>query len=111
MAEKMAELPNEIFRKWQHSFEEDNSGINVYRPTDYNFPRARGRAGLEFSPDGTFTEYAIGPADRQQRETGRWSALTPGKVQVSFDKAGRAPRILEIVQSDQNVLKIRAVAA
>lgn len=107
----MPELPNEIFRKWQHSFEEDSGGVNVYRPVNYNFPRARGRAGIEFSPDGTFTEYRIGPADRQQQEPGRWELISPGKVRVSYNQADRSPRILEIVLSDLNVLKIRPLAA
>lgn len=48
----MIELPESIFRKWGHSFEEDSDGVTVYRPSDFSFPRARGRAGIEFKADG-----------------------------------------------------------
>ena len=106
----MPELPKELFRRWQHSFEEDSGGVNVYRPTEYNFPRARGRAGIEFSPDGRFTEYRIGPADRQQPEAGHWSMLASGKLQMTLAKEGHPSRTVEIVESGQGVLKLRSVA-
>ena len=103
----MADLPDEIFRKWQHSFEEDASGVTVYRPTDYNFPRARGRAGIEFARDGKFTEWAIGPGDAQRGMPGRWTVEGPNRVRISFEPGTRAARVLEILQHDANVLRVK----
>lgn len=103
----MPGLPNEIFRKWQHSFEEDAGGVTVYRPVEYNFPRARGRAGIEFGPDGKFTDWMIGPADAQRGTPGQWTAETPGRVRISLPQAQTSSRTLEIVHVDESVLKVR----
>jgi hypothetical protein len=103
----MSGLPNEIFRKWQHSFEEDADDVHVYRPVEYNFPRARGRAGIEFGPDGRFTEWTIGPADAQRGLPGQWRVEAPGRIRISFPQQSRAPRTLEIVHLDRGVLEVR----
>ena len=61
--------------RWTHSFEEDHDGISVYRRDDFAFPPARGRRGVEFRPDGTLVEYAIGRGDAPEaRPAGRWDA-------------------------------------
>jgi hypothetical protein len=58
--------------RWTHSFEEDHDGITVYRRADFTFPPARGRRGVEFRPDGTFTELSPGRADAPEpSSTGR----------------------------------------
>jgi hypothetical protein len=98
-------LPNDIFRMWGHSSEEDTGGILVYRPAEYSFPRARGRAGIEFRPDGTFVDWVIGPADAQRPISGQWHIVGPGQLQISF--RGDAQRILEIVQCDARILVVR----
>jgi hypothetical protein len=103
----MSELPNEIFRRWGHSFEEDEGDVTVYRPAEYEFPRARGRAGIEFRPDGSFIDWTIGPADARQPVSGDWRTEGPGRVRVSFQGESRTPRVLEILQSDADVLKVR----
>jgi hypothetical protein len=100
-------LPNVIFRKWGHSFEEDTGDITVYRPDNYPFPRARGRAGIEFRPDGTFIDWIIGPGDAHRAISGHWRMEGPGRVRVYFDGDVRAPRVLEILQCDAAVLKAR----
>ncbi len=107
MAEYVNALPKEIFRKWGHSFEEDSGDVKVYRPAEYDFPRARGRAAIELRPDGTFVDYVVGAADARRGVMGRWQADGPARVRVSFEGGARPPRILEIVQSDANVLKVR----
>src|SRR5581483_12273003 len=99
----MNELPNEIFRKWGHSFEEDQDDITVYRPAEFDFPRARGRAGIEFRSDGTFVDWEIGAGDAQNGVNGHWQLEGPGRVRVFFDGNVRPPRALGIVQSDANV--------
>jgi hypothetical protein len=103
----MNELPNEIFRKWGHSFEEDTGGTTVYRPSEHVFPRARGRAGIEFRQDGTFVDWIIGPADAQTGINGHWQLEGPGRVRISYEGNARAPRVLEIVQCDAGVLIVR----
>jgi len=99
-------LSNEIFRKWVHSFEEDTGDITVYRPVDYNFPRARGRAGIEFKLDGTFINWVIGPTDTQRGIDGNWQVDAGGRVLVSL-RSVDSPQTMEILQCDSQVLKVR----
>ncbi len=107
----MIELPKEIFRRWGHSFEESTSEITVYRPAEYEFPRARGRAGIEFRPDGTFIDWVIGPDDARRGVNGHWQIETPVRVRVFFEGDVRAPRILEILQCDATVLRVQQRSA
>ncbi|WP_229391752.1 hypothetical protein [Methanosarcina sp. DH2] len=107
----MTELPNEIFQEWMHSFEEDTNGITVYRPIEYDFPRARGRGGIEFRPDGVFIDWEIGPSDASRGINGHWEIEGPGRVRVSFEGNVRPPRILEILQIDAGILKVRQLPA
>ncbi len=107
----MTDLPDEIFRRWTHSFEEDANGITVYRPVEYEFPRARGRGGIEFRPDGLFIDWEIGPTDASRGINGRWKVEDPGRVRVSFEGNVREPRILEILQCDAEILKVRELPA
>ncbi|MGU3436258.1 M20/M25/M40 family metallo-hydrolase [Actinomycetes bacterium M1A6_2h] len=58
--------------RWTHSFEEDHDDVTVYRPHDYDFPRARGRAGLEFRPDGSFVDWSVGAGDARTSRPGSW---------------------------------------
>jgi hypothetical protein len=102
----MTELPEEIFRKWMHSFEEDTNGITVYRPFEYDFPPARGRDGIEFRPDGVFISWEIGRADALHGTNGHWKMESSGHVRVSFE-GDRKPLILEILHCDSEVLKVR----
>ncbi len=103
----MTELPREIFRKWGHSFEESTGEITVYRPAEYEFPRARGRAGIEFKPDGTFIYWGIGPADKRIGINGHWQIESPGRVRVFFEGNVRAPLVIEILQCDAEILRVR----
>jgi hypothetical protein len=103
----LPDLPPQIFQKWNHSFEEDSPDATVYRPPQFNFPRARGRAGIEFSPDGKFVEWAIGRGDAQQAIPGRWVAEGPNRVRVSFEQGSRAPRSMEILECSADVLKMK----
>lgn len=103
----MSSLPKVIFQRWGHSFEEDRGNIIVYRPADYNFPRARGRAGIEFLADGKFIDWTIGPADRRRGINGKWHLIGSGYVHISFEENKRPPRVIEILQCDTGILKIR----
>ncbi len=107
----MTELPKEIFRRWTHSFEEDTDGVIVYRPVEYDFPLARGRRGIEFRPDGVFIDWEIGSTDASHGINGRWKVEGPGNVLVSFEGNFRESRILEILQCDAGILKVRELPA
>ena len=104
-------LPDEIFRRWGHSFEEDEGDVRVYRPAEYDFPRARGRAGIEFRPDGTFIDWVIGPGDATEPVNARWQTEAPGRVVASFEGEARPARAFEIVEVGPDVLKLREVPA
>jgi hypothetical protein len=103
----MNQLPNDIFQRWGHSFEEDTDDITVYRPAEHEFPRARGRAGIEFKPDGTFIDWTIGPADASSGINGHWQMEGPGRVRVSFEGNVRPSRVLDILQCDAGILRVR----
>jgi hypothetical protein len=102
--------PGQLFRRWHHSFEEDRGDIQVFRPANYAFPRARGRVGLEFRADGTSIRYGIGRGDAPTTEPGRWQMVGSNRIQVQ-SQAGTAASVnnLEIVRLDENVLEVRQV--
>ena len=105
------QLPAGVAGRWMHSFEEDHEDVLVYRPPDHDFPRARGRDGIEFAPDGSFVEWAVGRGDAQQAVPGRWRTADPGgaaeghAVQVSTDPGGG--QVLEILRVAPDRLEIR----
>ncbi len=77
----MTQLPNEIFQRWIHSFEEDKGEITVYRPEEYDFPLSRrGREGIEFRPDGVFID---------SRGFTRWSFMDDDTCRLEFSTVGR----------------------
>ena len=102
----MTDLPAGLFQRWVHSFEEDQGDITVYRPAGFDFPPARGRAGIELLADGTAIEQGIGRGDASTRFPGRWQLAGPGRLHLSFGGA-RAARFLEIVEASPSVLKVR----
>jgi hypothetical protein len=100
--------PAQLFKRWHHSHEEDHDDIQVFRPADYALPRARGRMGIEFRPDGTSTRYGIGRGDAPTIEPGRWQMIGSNRIQVqSQAAAGARVSNLEIVRLDDNVLEVR----
>ena len=100
--------PTQLFKHWQHSFEEDRGDIQVFRPTEYPFPPARGRDGIEFRPDGTSIRYAIGRGDAPAPQPGRWQMTGQNKLQLqSQGGSGAAGNNLEIVRVDDSILEVR----
>jgi hypothetical protein len=97
----VADLPDELFRHWVHSHEEDHGDVRVYRPASYSFPPARGRRGFELKRDGEVVLYGPGPADKPEASTERWSSSSgEGRVSVG-------DRELEIVSVDSDRLTAR----
>ncbi|HWO12925.1 MAG TPA: hypothetical protein VNN80_25675 [Polyangiaceae bacterium] len=99
--------PSTLFGLWRHSFEEDAAGVRVYRPAARDFPRARGRAGLELKPDGTFVELGIGRGDKSVASTGTWSVQNDGSLSLVYADTQRGARRLEILEHEAEVLKLK----
>ena len=91
---------------WTHSFEEDNAGIEVYRPTaTFAFPPSRkGREVLEFSSGegpATVASLTPGPDDRPR--------AAPGAMMQAQGKgryATAAGKVLEIIEATPAILKL-----
>ncbi|MES5820334.1 hypothetical protein [Streptomyces sp. RG80] len=104
----MSGPPPELIGTWVHSYEEDSPGVTVYRPAGYPLPPARGRRGLEFAADGTFTERPIGRGDAPGRRTGTWAPADPADSRRLALSLPGAERRLEVLHVDDQVLKVRA---
>ncbi len=95
--------PEDLAKRWSHSFEEDHDGVRVYRPGDYPFPPARGRDGLDLRADGTYDDIGVGRGDAGSARPGTWRAdgdtlrLAPGTGgERSVDIVHVAPDRLEL---------------
>ena len=100
------QLPNELFQGWRHSFEDDTEDTTVYRPVDYDFPPARGRAGIEFLAYGGFIDWIVAPTDALQSVHGFWR-IEDERIHLSFENNISEPQIIEIVEYSADILKIR----
>jgi hypothetical protein len=100
-------LPSTIFQHWIHSREEDQEGIEVYRPRGYSFPPARGRNGFEFKANGEFIFYGLGATDRPEPIRGSWTKLPNSQIKIQVPVWENAGRTMEILFCNQEVLKIR----
>lgn len=103
-------LPSQIFRRWTHSREEDVGDTLVYRPSDYPFPPARGREGIEFRENGEFIRYQIGATDRSVAVPGRWSVQETNMVKVQFPNQSASLHTLTILECNEQILKLRQTA-
>lgn len=103
----MSQLPQNIFRHWIHSQEEDTGDKEVYRPYDYKFPPVRGRTGLEFKENGELMLYDFAPDDRRRKTLGYWKYEDPDKIEVYFkNENAKAFRIeLVLIKDDMLIIK------
>jgi len=58
-------------------------------------------------PDGSFIYWAIGPADKPLAINGHWQVEGPGRMRVSFEGNVRVPLVMEILQCDAEMLRVR----
>ena len=113
MRSYMDEVPAGLFQRWVHSNEEDSGDILVYRPESYPFPPARGRDGLELTPDGRFIEWRVGRGDAPEGVEGRWQQAGQNRLAVSFaspmstEASAARPYSLEVVEVGDDVLRVR----
>lgn len=95
--------PPSVQGSWTHSFEEDASGIEVYRPTGtFPFPPSRrGRDRLTFDEDQVIVSVP-GPDDRARPRA------TLRRVGASgFRESETGAEGFEIVEATPDVLRIR----
>ncbi len=92
-----------LVRRWWHSFEEDNGDERVYRPAEFAFPPARGRAGFELRSDGTLVDAPIGRGDAPRADAGQW-ALAGDRLELT---TARRRRVVIVVRCDDTVLVLR----
>lgn len=104
----MSELSAALFGHWKHSHEEDEGDTRAYRPSDHEFPPARGREGFEIHQTGQFVRYDIHPSDQANvARPGRWVASGPDRITVQLDEPGLEPFDLVIVSVDEELLRVR----
>lgn len=96
-----------IFKHWVHSFEEDTKDVTVFRPSNYNFPPARGRGGFEIKEDKVFIQYRIGPTDRPEKVYGYWKAMGKNKIVVYFRNKETGSYSMNIISCTNDILKVK----
>ncbi|WP_152424998.1 hypothetical protein [Nafulsella turpanensis] len=101
------ELPQELYKKWIHSYEEDSAGYLVYRPASYDFPPSRGRRGFEILPEKGFILYKIAPADGYQKVKGRWTSPEKNHLQVELAGKGAENFTIQIIEYSADRLVVK----
>ena len=100
-------LSKQLEGTWLHAYEEDDNGVQVYRPNTYAFPPARGRTGFAFDRAGLFTQYDIAPTDGLEGRKGTWKMAGDHTMRIALDDKKDPDYQLEIVSLQDNVLKVR----
>lgn len=98
---------NDLFQHWVHLHEEDGDGYRTFRPSDYDFPPARGREGFEIKKGGEFVHYQIGPVDVPVQAPGKWTMKGKNTLVVTPAEAGAQAFELEIMEVNKDVLKLK----
>lgn len=94
-----------IIGEWFHSHEEDSPGVAVYRPSSFEFPRARmPRESITFSAGGRAAVGAPGPADRADRTPGHWSLVGE---QIVVDAGDGPPLRFTLDEQDRAAPQLR----
>jgi hypothetical protein len=103
------ELPLEIEgKRWIHSREEDANDVQVYRPSDFNFPLSRRpRTAFEISKNGIIIEYGIAPDDTRKPLEGNWTIEGPNTIRIDFiDKSMKSYK-MKIISCTSDTLRIK----
>ncbi|MGW6376989.1 hypothetical protein ACWFRB_13100 [Rhodococcus sp. NPDC055112] len=94
-----------LYGRWGHSFEEDHDGVRVYRPAGFDFPRARGRDGIEFRPDGSYVDWATGRGDANEARDGTWVSSAENES-LELTSAAGEHRVVRAVRVDRDRLEL-----
>jgi len=92
---------------WTHAHEDDADGRMVFRPSDFDFPPARGRDSFELLPDGGLRLGAPGPDDRRAWGGGRW-ALSDDELTLRPE--GQSVQRYHVEKADPQELVLRPLA-
>lgn len=94
-----------VARGWTHSHEEDSGDRRVFRPSERDFPPARGRESFTLKSGGTLEQVGPGPDDRSVSTAGTWSVSGD---RLDLHPYGSSPRhmIVESVDSDQLIVRV-----
>jgi hypothetical protein len=101
-----ASLPDSLFQRWIHSYEEDTINTLAFRPSGYSFPPARGRDGFEICADGKFILLGPGGNDRSSSVTGHWTHSKNWTLRVIFAN-NDLNREIHIVDLEPQLLRIQ----
>lgn len=97
---------------WTHSFEEDEPGVLVYRPTHtFAFPPTRrGRETLHFGDDGQLTALAPGPDDRPlAKPAQQLKPIGMNRFALIGDNDGTplaTPEVIDVIEATPAILKL-----
>ena len=105
--DRSAPDPALVARSWTHVREDDQGGLQAYRPSDSDLPPSRGRTTLDLSPDGTLKRRSPGPDDRSVVHGGTWE-LRGWRLTVRPE--GGLPLDLEIELVEPDRLLVRPVS-
>jgi hypothetical protein len=92
-----------LTRSWTHAHEEDSDDLMVFRPSEHDFPPARGRDSFELAPGGELRRRGPGPDDRPVESGGTWSL----ECELILRTQGRADQHFEIESVDEDRLVVR----
>ena len=95
----------DLAKTWMHSHEEDRDGLEVYRPSTYPFPAARGRDAIELHAGGSLVRGIPGPDDRRSTlPAGSWTL--EGKKLILRQSLGATREYsVESVEPDKLLLR------
>jgi hypothetical protein len=93
-----------LARAWTHSHEEDEGSHLVFRPSEHDFPPARGRQSFTLAEDGTLEIVGPGADDRPIVSGGTWSLEGD---HLELEPFGAEPRRYDVdhVEPDRLVVK------
>jgi hypothetical protein len=97
--------PDSLAKTWLHSHEEDTAGSQVFRPSDFPFPPARGRDALTLNPDGSLQRSGAGPDDRRRNLSGGSWKVQGDNLHVDFGDGSRRSYVIEEAQPDKLQLR------
>lgn len=89
---------------WTHAHEDDSEGRIVFRPSDSEFPPARGRDAFELLSGGVLRHGGPGPDDRRTEGAGTW-ALDDDRLMLMPE--GEPERRYHVERADGRELVLR----
>ena len=93
---------------WTHSYEEDESGLNIYRPCVFKeFPKSRFRQQFTLAENEEASFLVLSPNDAHFFEKGKWYYKSEGKMLHIQNENGADQMKFEIIEctSDKMVVK------